>query len=168
MKKFLACMMVTAAACVPAFADDAADVKAAQQLADKYYETTRKAKDIEDVVPLMAKKNADKARTQPVPKEMREMAMNMLRSHVPNTYKVLAQKVEPNRVTLTLQSTDFPPQPLFALPKDAVVDGEFVAVKENDEWKVYKDYWTSKSKDGSSKTSWGANPDEPSAPELNK
>jgi hypothetical protein len=152
--------MVAAAACVPALADDAADVKAVQQLADKYYETTRKAKDIEDIVPLMAKKNQQKVHEQPVPKEMHEMAMQMLRSHVPITYKVISQKVEPDRVTLVLESGDFPKEQIFPLPKDSVASGEFVAIKEAGEWKVYKDYWTAKSKDGTEKTTFGTNPDQ--------
>jgi hypothetical protein len=156
-KKFVTCIMV--AACLPAFADDSADVKAVQQLADKYYETTRKAKDIEDIVPLMAKKNKQKVHEQPVPKELHEMAMQMLRSHVPITYKIVSQKVEPDRVTLVLESGDFPKDQMIPLPKDSVANGEFVAIKEEGEWKVYKDYWSAKSKDGSEKTTFGTNPD---------
>lgn len=167
-KKLLTCMIVAAAACLPALADDAADVKAVQQLADKYYETTRKAKDIEDIVPLMAKKNKQKVHEQPVPKELHDMAMSMLRSHVPLSYKILSEKVEPDRVTLVLESADFPKDQMIPLPKDSVASGEFVAVKEEGEWRVYKDYWSAKSKDGSEKTTFGTNPDAESSPQQGK
>jgi hypothetical protein len=144
---------------IPAVADEASDLNAAHQLIDKYYATTRKAKHIEDILPLMAKKNQDQVKNKPVPPEMQEMAMGMIRTSVPNSYTVVSQKVEPDRVTFNLNSQDFPKDQLFPIPKDSVAKGEFVAVKEDGEWKVYKDYWIAKSPDGNEKTSFGTNPD---------
>jgi hypothetical protein len=145
--------------CIPAFADEASDLSAAHQLMDKYYAATRKAKHIDDITPFMSKKNQELVKKKPVPAEMQEMAMGMIRTSVPNTYTIVSQKVEPDRVSFTLSSQDFPKEQLFPIPKGATANGDFVAVKEEGEWKVYKDYWTAKSPDGTEKTSFGTNPD---------
>lgn len=146
-------------ASLPVFAGDAEDITAVQQLIDNYYAATRKAKDIQEIVPYMAKKNQEEVKNKPVPPEMKDLAMSVVRNSVPNTYKVNSRKVEPNKVTFELSSEDFPKEQLFPLPKDAVVNGEFIAIKEDGEWRVYKDYWIAKSADGSEKTSFGTNPD---------
>jgi hypothetical protein len=159
-KKILLCLAASLVwSALPGFAGDPEDLAAVQQLMDKYYAVTRKAKSIEEIVPLMAKKNQDQVREKPVPAEMADMAMSIIRTSVPNTYKVNSQKVEPNKVTFELSSEDFPKEQLFPLPKGAVAKGEFIGVKEDGEWKVYKDYWVAKSADGSEKTSFGTNPD---------
>lgn len=160
MKKIFLCLAASlVGASVPVFAGDAEDITAVQQLIDNYYAATRKAKDIQEIVPFMAKKNQEEVKNKPVPPEMTELAMSVVRNSVPNTYKVNSRKVEPNRVIFELSSEDFPKEQLFPLPKGVVANGEFIAIKEDGEWKVYKDYWTAKSADGSEKTTFGTNPD---------
>jgi hypothetical protein len=145
----------------PAFADDAADLAAAKKAMENYFAITRKAKGITDVAPLLTKRNQENVKTNPVPKEFEEMAMTMVRSSVPSTYKIDSEKAEKDKVTFTLSAgaTQFPKDGPMEMPKDVVAHGEFIVVREDGEWKVDKDYWTAASSDGTFKMTFGTNPD---------
>ena len=132
----------------------------------KYYDTVKSAKKLSELVPFYRKEQVadmDKMRSE-VPKgmDMDKMMLGMMQEEQPKAVKIIEKKVEKDRVIYKLEPKTLPPDKAALKAKgNFTMEGELILVKEDGNWKVYKDYWKSKTKDknGSFSSAFGINPD---------
>lgn len=133
-----------------------------------YYKTIKNAKKIEDLMPFYRKEQLaemDKMRKSAGAQksvDIDKMMLEMMKSEQPKSIKILSKKIEKERAEFKLEPKNLPADKQALKEKgNFTMTGESILVKEDGSWKVYKDYWKSKTKDknGSFSSSFGINPD---------
>lgn len=132
---------------------------------ERYYAAVQKAKSLQDLDPYCTPiPEKIKARDAELMKDamFSQFAVQMMKSE-PTKFKVLSKRQEGDRVYMELAPNPVPAE-FAAQSKNPgfSMKGEAILVSDGKGgWKVHKDYWVvqSKDKNGSSKTSFGRNPD---------
>lgn len=131
----------------------------------RYYTALHGAKSLKDLDPYCTPMpESEKAKMAEVANNpfLMQLAMQMMKNE-PKGFKVVTKKQEGDKVFLQLAPNPVPAE--FAAQSKSPgfsMKGEAILVADGKgSWKVHKDFWTveEKSKDGSSKTTFGRNPD---------
>lgn len=140
-------------------ADDAASADAFLR---SYYAAMQSVKGPEDIEKYLSIEVKKKKKIEPVDKEMLPFFIDMIKSSHPVDVNIVSKKEEGDRIVYELTPKPVPKAveemakaPTFSMKGSAIL------VKEDGQWKVYKDYWVaeSKSKDGNMRMSFGTDPD---------
>lgn len=127
-----------------------------------YYQAMSKAKGPQDIEPYMSREVKSKMKAGPDDAELASLFAEMIQSTHPIDVKIVSKKVEGDKVIYDLLPNKIPPacadiakEPTFSMKGSAIV------VKQDGEWKIYKDHWVaeSKGKDGNFRMSFGTDPD---------
>lgn len=131
-----------------------------------YYAVIHSATKLEDLLPYYRKEQLtemEKMKKEvPPAMNMDKLMLEMMRSEQPKTLKIISKKVTADRAEYKLEpGTLSADQQALKAQGNFSMTGEVILVKEDGNWKVYKDYWKSSTKDknGSSSSSFGINPD---------
>lgn len=162
--------LISAGAAMAKSTDSTKESKASIKDPDKflhhYYATVKKAKSLETLLPFYRKEQLaemDKMKKE-APRDMNvdKLMLEMMQEEQPGKVKILSKKAGPERVEYKLEPASLPAdKQALKAQGNFTMTGELIIVKEDGNWKVYKDYWKSKTKDknGSYSSSFGINPD---------
>jgi len=145
-------------------ADEARE--APEAFLQKYYTALHGAKHVWDMdkycTPMPeAEKQKQLQLLKEGPPGIEEFMVQMLQQE-PDKVKVVSKREEGDKAYLELAPETIPKDFLEASKSpNFSMKGEAILVKDGNSWLVYKDFWTvlTKDKDGSSKTTFGRNPE---------
>ncbi|MBX9671692.1 MAG: TonB C-terminal domain-containing protein [Candidatus Obscuribacterales bacterium] len=127
-----------------------------------YYAAMAKAKRPQEIEPFLCDAVKSKMKVGPMDKELEPMFVEMIHSTHPAEVKILSKKVEKDRVSFDLLPSKLPPAVLdMSKSENFKMTGTAVVIRQNGDWKIYKDCWVAESsgKDGKMRLAFGTDPD---------
>ncbi|HMP50775.1 MAG TPA: hypothetical protein PKD05_04410 [Candidatus Melainabacteria bacterium] len=131
-----------------------------------YYDAIHKAKKLDELLPYYRKEQLEEMdkmnKEVPPDMDMDKFMLEMMRAEQPKEFKVVSKNATADRVEYQVEPAKLSPEKQALKAKDNYsMTGDIIVVKEDGNWKVYKDYWKSFTKDenGSCKSGFGIDPD---------